>query len=133
MLPMEVFHASVTILYFIVRAEALGRDPAGMHVGIEDGDGPFEELSESELVEAVNTTMRVESSTPSGRAGAWSSAVCNKFCYGTSYDSPMFQAPGDANIPAGVIGMQWARQPNDDAAEGYGCVVRDFNGGVGVY
>ncbi|CAK0789176.1 unnamed protein product [Prorocentrum cordatum] len=123
MLPMGLLHASVAILYFIVRAEALGGDPAAMHMVIEDGGGPFKELSEGELVEAVNTTLRVESSAPSGRAGAWSSAVCKHFCNGNMYDSPMFQAPGDADRPAGVIGMQWARQPNENAAAGYGCVV----------
>eukprot|EP00959_Pyramimonas_sp_CCMP1952_P354949 7435333-Pyramimonas_sp.AAC.1 len=71
---MGLFRASVAILYFIVRAKALGGDPAAMRMVIEDGDGPFKELSEVELVEAVNTTLRVESGAPSGRAGAWSSA-----------------------------------------------------------
>ena len=80
---MKVSCASV-ILLFIVRAKALGVGFAAMQVATEPDDGVFKELPEGELVQEVNATLRFGSSAPSGRAGAWSSAVCknsSRFAY----------------------------------------------------
>ncbi|CAK0839713.1 unnamed protein product [Prorocentrum cordatum] len=78
----------------------------------------------------LGPTPRPTHSTPSGRPGAWSQAVCKAF--GDNGNSgPMFLAP--SVTPAGVTGMQWFRQPNNNANATCGCIVRSVDGGVGGF
>ncbi|CAK0829033.1 unnamed protein product, partial [Prorocentrum cordatum] len=58
-------------------------------------------------------------------------AVCKTYCSDNGNSGPMFQAP--SVTPAGVTGMHWARQPNNNADATCGCIVRSVDGGVGKF